>query len=722
VTVIETTPLVSVAPMPTPALPWGADPTRRDVWPSAAQELLLRAALVPDERALQAWRKVRPQIDIATLDGATSALLPVLRKNLIALGEDDELLSLFKGVHRYSWARNQMLLAPMIPIVHALEQAGTPTLLMKGAAFVADRRLDAGMRPMNDIDVLVPDGRRHAAIEVLLQMGLVPVGEVPAWYVADYAPRFVPSHGFRDECDRQLDLHWHVLHASRQRDADEDFWSASMPIELLGVQTRALCPADELLLVILHGLRWNAMPTYRWVVDAALLCGGEIGEIDYDRLVEQARKRRVAFALRAGLEYLRRVVGAPVPTESIRALKSLRPSPFQRMELRAQMTQPRARSAIQREVLYHQQHARRELPLSVRPTVARHVALARRRLGVERTADLRRLFAGGIPGPGRPPSEVAAAIGTGEPSAVRVALGERIDLGRADTARDHTVHGTWLAEGEGCWIAGRQARMALALREQVSTSLALEISADGFLAGGCERQRLSVSVNGVEVAALEIDAHRNLDREQILLPRELVAGCDRLDVVLDTPDATSLLEQGLEDDDRRIGVFLREMTLSVPLAYELGETLLLGTGGVEEGVLVGGWGRAEPTGRWTIGPRARLVVRLDGQAWPAELEFDATPFLGRAGRGLRVEVLVNGMLASTIDYDRASDEPIVVRAPIPEASADATGEIVLEWRIRDPRSPHSLGVSEDRRALGLFIRRLAVLERSVERAKDQSAD
>ena len=45
--------------------------------------------------------------------------------------------------------------------------------------------------------------------------------------------------------------------------------------------------------MILHGLRWNAIPTYRWVLDASLLCTGAIGPIDYDRLVEQARKRRV---------------------------------------------------------------------------------------------------------------------------------------------------------------------------------------------------------------------------------------------------------------------------------------------------------------------------------------------------------------------------------------------------------------------------------------------
>ena len=467
----------AVAPSaPPPERPWGAVSRQRDVWPSPTQELLLRAALMPDERALQAWRRVRSQIDVEELDGATQALLPALRKNLLALGVDDELLSLFKGVHRYSWARTQLLLAPMIPMVQALERAGIPTLLLKGAAFVADTRLDAGMRPMNDIDVLVPTARARAAIDVLLEMGLVPVGEVPAWYVADYAPRFVPSHGFRDGLDRQLDLHWHVLHASCQPEADEDFWAAAEPIELLGVRTRALCPADELLLVILHGLRWNAIPTYRWVVDAALLCAGAIGPIDYDRLVEQARRRRVTVALRAGLAYLRRVAAAPVPRRSIRALGSLRPLLLERAELRAQGTQPRQRSAIQWEIIYHEQYLRRELPLKTRPTLGRHLRLARRRLGIERVGDLRHLFSGGPPGPCRPASEMAAAVGRGisETSSRPIVFGEPLDLGDAELARAYTAYGTWRAEPGGCWIAGRQARLELPLTEPVSGSLVLE--------------------------------------------------------------------------------------------------------------------------------------------------------------------------------------------------------------------------------------------------------
>jgi Uncharacterised nucleotidyltransferase len=704
----------AVTPSAGPLTPWGEGAGRRDVWPSVAQELLLRAALMPDERALAAWRSVRSQINVDELDGATQALLPALRKNLLELGVEDELLNLFKGVHRYGWARTQLLLAPMMPIVRALEDSGISTLLLKGAAFVADKRLDAGMRPMNDVDVLVPTGQVRAAIAVLLEMGLEPVGEVPAWYVADYAPRFVPSHGFRDELDRQLDLHWHVLHASCQPDADEDFWAAAEPIELLGVPTRALCPADELLLVILHGLRWNAIPTYRWVVDAALLCSGAIGPIDYERLVAQARKRRVSVTVRAGLEYLRRVADAPIATQAIRALGGLHPRVLERGEFRAQCTRPQSRTALQWQLIYHGAYVRRELPLGSRATALTHLHLARRRMGIERLRELGQVFSGGPPGPSRPPSEVAAALGsgTGEPSARRVELGERLELGDAELARSYTAYGTWRAEKEGFWLAGKEALLQLPLAEPARGSLVLDLSADAFTAPGCPSQRLRVSVNGAGATELTID-HRGLEDEPVILPGAAVAGHDRLDLSLGIPDATSLARLGLDEDDRRLGVFLRRARVRAPSAYVVGSALMLGEGYDDAGLLFGGWGEPEQRGRWTVGPIARLLMSLQEPRPALDLEFEAAAFLGRLERRQQVEVSVNGRLLGTLTYegvDRDPLEPLMTRLALTDALIGAGGDVVIEWRIAEPRSPLSLGLAPDPRELGLFVVKVALVE------------
>lgn len=710
---IETAPRTLPLPAPTPELPWGADPDRRDVWPSRAQELLLQAALGREERALRSWREIRGQIDIASLDGATQALLPMLRKNLLALGVEDELLGLFKGVHRYSWARNQMLLAPMMPIVGSLERAGLETLLLKGAAFVADSRLDAGMRPMNDVDVLVPSAMASEAIEVLLAEGLVPVGGVAPWYVAEYAPRFVPSHGFRDAKDRQLDLHWHVLHASCQPDADEDFWAAAQQVELLGVATRALCPSDELLLVILHGLRWNASPTYRWVVDAALLCSGAIGPIDYERLVEQARKRRVTVALRTGLEYLQQRIDVAIPSECLRELASERGSRLQRMELAAQMTQPQRRSALQWQVIYHQQHARRELPLKAKPTLSAHLGVARRRLGVERPSDLPSLRSGSPPGPGRPDSEMAAALGRGvgrTASGLRpLKLGDELDLGDADLVGDLCAYGMWRAEGEGSWIAGREARLRLPLAERPPGSLVLEISADGFLPQGVSRQRLGVVVGGLDLAELSIESGRPLRGEGVVVPAGAIGEAAELDLTLRAPDALVPARAGLAEDDRSIGVYMRRLRVRAPCPYTVGEDLMLGTGSSDERALAGGWGLAEEDGRWTTGQPAQLLLGCEAPArGRLRLEFDASALLAPSRSRISVEVLLGGRAIGSIDYAGEAPGRSVAQLDLP-ADAGSKGEILLGWRVRGGlSSPRMLGLSDDERRLGLFIRRVRV--------------
>src|SRR6201999_3135874 len=69
---------------------WGGEASQRDAWPTRHQELLLQAALLPGERGDAAWREVRPRLDVAQMDGATLALLPTLRRNLVTRGVEDE--------------------------------------------------------------------------------------------------------------------------------------------------------------------------------------------------------------------------------------------------------------------------------------------------------------------------------------------------------------------------------------------------------------------------------------------------------------------------------------------------------------------------------------------------------------------------------------------------------------------------------------------------------
>jgi len=663
---------------------WGAEPGSTTAWPTRSQELLLQAALIADERALVAWQKVRPEMAPGKLDASVQAVLPYLRANLQRLGVDDELFGLFKGVHRYVWAQNQLLLGRMMPFVAALEDAGIPTLLLKGTGLVAGSDLDAGMRPMKDFDVLIPTGQARAAIEVPLSLGLEPVLGVPIWWVTDYAPLYECGWAFETiERGRslRLDLHWHATYVSRQPDADDDFWDAGREVDLLGVSTRALDPADELLVAIVHGLHWDPLPTYRWVVDSALLARGGAGAVDFDRLVEQARRRRVVAMVTAGLSYLRNVLSVPVPADTLRALRRSLPRPLERLELRALARAPQELGALDVAVMRHQLRARQENPLGSRRLTRQRVrlALARRR-----------------PGPGRPLSFSTAAIGKGTlpPDVEPVAIGESVSFSDPERVRRHFLYGAWFPQADGCMLAGHEARLVLPLPRAVSSSLLLGISAEAMLIPGhSRRQRLELIVNGVRAARFSLDAScSRLEDERIVLPRAAVYGRDVLELTLRMPDAVYPPAFSDHLDDRLMSILLRELVLREPPVCEPGRPLSLGIGSGEASPVAGGWWPPEPDGRWTRNGRARLLVRISGSHRSLALELDALPVREHQ----RVRVSVNGGRRLRMSWDR----PERRRVPVPPGAE----ELRVDLQVKDPISPSELGRWQDTRQLGLFVR------------------
>ncbi|MFL5844131.1 MAG: nucleotidyltransferase family protein [Solirubrobacteraceae bacterium] len=685
-----------------PLVPWGTEADRVDVWPTADQDQLLRAALLPDERAIAAWRDIRDRVDVASLDGATTALLPVLRRNLTGLGVQDELMELFKGVQRYHWARTQLLLEPLVPMVAALEDAGIATMLLKGGALTADGRLSAGLRPVNDLDVLVPTDRTADAVALLGAHGFVPVADADPRYVVDHAHRYTPSFGFRDGVDRQLDVHWHVLHDSCQPGADDDFWAAAGGIELKGVRTRSLCGTDELLLVVLHGLRWAPAPTYRWMVDAAMLVDGGSGPIDYDRLVDQARRRRLTAPLAAGLAHLRDVAGAAVPSEVLRGLG--RGTRIERAELRARITDPRHRSPAARRLLVHEQHLRRTLPLGCRASTVRRVRAEAARLGITGPGALGSLVRGApAPGPGRPQSLDSAAVG---PAAARrpVTLGVPLDFRDWEVVAEHVEHGTWRNEPGGCWLAGRTARIVLPLPAAAPALLTLRLRALPLLGGATTSQRLRVSANGAELA--DVAADGPLDLGLVVAP-EAVAGAQALELLLETPDAVSEAALGIGHGDRAMSFLLRDITVHAPAPTALGQRVSFVGGAADDGHLVGGWHEPEGAGRWTSGTRAVIALRLAGGPADADLVLEGLPFVGRPGRSLLVDVVAAGRRAGTLAYDDPladNSRSVALRA----ADFGPGGEIVVELLVRDPRSPRGEGTGGDERLLGLCLAAVAL--------------
>lgn len=348
--------------------------------PTPDQALLLQAALLPPAEAARAWSAWKTHTDHGRVDSGSQRVMPLVARNLADSHVDDAFFHAIRLLHRKTWASNRLRLARLGEVLHALGDAGIDTLVLKGAALVTRAYPDPALRPMDDVDVLVPSAQAPAAIALLRQTGWTPATRSP-----EASLRVNHAHGFEHGADHRLDLHWHVLWECCGDGADADFWRDAVAIEVAGVPTRALDPTSQLLHVCVHGARWSAAPGLHWAADAAMILRAWGAEIDWARLTAQARGRRVTLPMRDALTFLAEALALPIPAHVIADLGSAPVSMLERVDYAVKL---RPRGAWGTLVILLCHHARSSRGLGLPRTVLGLPRYLQHVRGLERLHDL----------------------------------------------------------------------------------------------------------------------------------------------------------------------------------------------------------------------------------------------------------------------------------------------------------------------------------------------
>lgn len=293
-------------------------------FPSPTQTLVLKAALLHDERALEAWHTWTARVDILTdpIDGGSFRLLPLVYRNLTSLGADDASLARLRGIHRRTWCENQVRLRSLAHLLSRFQEAGIATLVLKGAALALRYYDDVGLRPMDDVDILVPWARVQESIDLLYRLGWREKPHRDIRRVTRALLDVRHSWSFENKDGENVDLHWHALATSCFPGADDAFWHDAEPLLVNGVPTLTLNPTDALLHVCVHGSRWNALPPIRWVSDAWMILQVSSNRIVWQRLLDLAEWLGATLPLRDSLGYLANTFEAPIPPEVVEQLGS----------------------------------------------------------------------------------------------------------------------------------------------------------------------------------------------------------------------------------------------------------------------------------------------------------------------------------------------------------------------------------------------------------------
>jgi len=324
-------------------------------WPTKTQELLIKAAILGGNEALDAWQEWTSIVAINEIDNDSRLLLPLLYKNLRNHNIDDPSINIYKREYRATWFRTQTLYRNAALPLQSLHNAGIQTMLLKGAALTTLYYKDLGLRPMNDVDVLVHPDDVLASFNLLEKLGWRPSGKVQKSFDNIHLS-FFSSRGFENDSDFAFDLNWHLIKLCCGADSDDSFWRDAFPIKFQDIPVFVLNPTDQLMHVCFHGMTHIPMSP-KWIADAIMIINNSSSEIDWDRLLAQVQERHIVLPLKDTLTYLHNLLNAPIPERVLRKLSSIPKSGYEQMEYHATTGLSRQMGSLPRFWFQYRRHS-----------------------------------------------------------------------------------------------------------------------------------------------------------------------------------------------------------------------------------------------------------------------------------------------------------------------------------------------------------------------------
>ncbi|MFC1851963.1 nucleotidyltransferase family protein [candidate division CSSED10-310 bacterium] len=289
--------------------------TTLDGWPDEQQKLLLQCAfLTESSQVCHIWEQWQSHNNRSRIDHASRTILPIVLQNLLKHGAniDPALQKNIQKQYFHIYIHNQRLFKQAAKLIHQLHQAGFKTMVLKGAPLTLQYYNKLGLRFMSDVDILIPTHQALDCIAFMSKLAWKPVSRKPEKFSVDYV---TVSHGheFHHPDGRKIDLHWHVLHECCRPDSDIDFWDAAIPINFSGTNTNALNPADQLLHICVHSARFGSSIPLRSLVDVLIILNQSPIDLDWIRLLSQAKKRKLILPVRETLFYVLKYLNATIP-------------------------------------------------------------------------------------------------------------------------------------------------------------------------------------------------------------------------------------------------------------------------------------------------------------------------------------------------------------------------------------------------------------------------
>ncbi len=286
------------------------------------QALCLILAEQPDRVAWSGWTDADWERFNTT--ARLERVAPLVYYILERLGEwspvPPELRRKLRAAYDATMAQNLIALHELARILVPLD---THAIVLKGPSLALTLYPNLALRPLGDLDLLLPRASIQKSAAALEKMGYV---EEQYLWTAPSVNRAVGYHvALQRGAEHIVELHWNLVGSDADwRSPSLDwFWSQTEPLTL-GPNVTALMftPTGQLLYLAAHLMLQHGAGDARllWFYDIHLLLESWSARVDWDQLLTRAAEFRWSDALHRALQETRARFNTPISDEFLRAL------------------------------------------------------------------------------------------------------------------------------------------------------------------------------------------------------------------------------------------------------------------------------------------------------------------------------------------------------------------------------------------------------------------
>jgi hypothetical protein len=230
-------------------------------------------------------------------------------------------LNHFRMFYANQLVRQLKLLKCLQQIAGACQRMNLPVVVLKGGALAYCTYPEPTLRPMGDIDLLVPFETLAKYEQILLDLGYKPV-ELPFYYDwKNHHHHLAPYRLYEDGIN--IELHWHLVRPNTNSILNiERMFEQAVADKNLPTGVLRLCANDIILHVCLHLLNsFSCRNTLQALCDIVSVINILDHEIKWEEFILKATTQRIASQTYYSLWLICSLSGDIIPASVVRILR-----------------------------------------------------------------------------------------------------------------------------------------------------------------------------------------------------------------------------------------------------------------------------------------------------------------------------------------------------------------------------------------------------------------